>query len=280
MRKGFTGILSILIFLSFNRIAMAAENKELDKFEINSKFQVPGVSVSPNSYILDYKIGDVTGDKIKDGVVLIGSKEGGAETAYIKNINIVVQNGSTKAFKKFMPGPMDSGYEPKLLLGDFNGDKIPDILVSIASGGSGGTSFYSLISFKDSKVQPLFDQEKFSNGLNFDILFKENFKVEIKNKELKKGFTLDLSDRKEDYIEMKVYNSEGKLLAPAKGFTAGIIALDPVDSDNNGTYDLITIQRFAGIANADTVGYASETWKYEGGKFVLKNIEVSREINR
>lgn len=281
MRKSFIGILSLIVFLSFNSIALAAENKELDKFEINSKLHVPEVSVSPNSYILDYKVGDVTGDKIEDGVILVGVREGGSETAFIKNINIIIQNGNTKAFKKFMPGPMDSGYEPKLLLGDFNGDKIPDILVSIATGGSGGTSFYSLISFKDSKVKHLFDQEKFSYGLNFDVLFRENFKVEIKSKELRKSFTLDLSDKKDDYIELKVYDSQGKLLAPTTtGFAAGIIALEPVDSDNNGTYDLVTLQRFAGIANADTVGYASETWKYEGGKFALKNIEVSREITR
>jgi hypothetical protein len=281
MRKGFVSILPLFIFISLNTAAFAAvENKELDKFEINSKFQAPGVSVSPNSYILDYKTGDVTGDKVEDGIILIGTKEAGAETAYIKNINIIVQDGSTKVFKKFMPGPLESGYEPKLLLGDFNGDKVSDILTSIANGGSGGTYYYSLIGCKDSKIQPLFDQVKFSKGLDFEILFRDNFKAEVKNKELKKNFTLDLSDRKDDYLEMKVYDDKGKLLAPVTGFTAGIISLNPIDSDNNGTYELVTIQRLAGIANADTVGYVTAMWKYERGKLVVKSLEASREINR
>jgi hypothetical protein len=256
----------------------AEENPSQQDFQIDKQFNVPDVEIRPDTYVLDYKSDDVNGDGIKDGVILIGTREGGLINTYVKNINIVVKDGKTSAYKKFMPGQIDSGYEPKLYLGDFNRDKIPDIFTTIATGGSGGTSMYSITAFRDNKITYLFNQVEFSQGLKFDIQFKDKFKVDVTNKETGKRFKLDVSDRKTDYVELKVYNDNGKLLNLVTGAANPISLLQPVNKDTDGSLELYSVQRLTGIANADTIGYAAATWRYEENKFVLKKLDVSTEI--
>lgn len=265
-------------FILNSAAVKAEENPAQGDFQIDSQFNVPDVEIRPDTYVLDYKSDDVNGDGVKDSVILIGIREGGLHSAYVKNINVVVKDGKTAAYKKFMTGPIDSGYEPRLYLGDFNGDRVVDIFTSIAAGGSGGTSMYSITAFKDSNIVYLFNQVEFSEGLKFEVLFKDKFRVEVINKETKKKFTIDVSDKKSDYIELKVYNKKGKLLNPITGVANPISLLQPVNKDNNGSLELYSVQRLTGIANADTIGYATATWKYEENKFVLKRLNVSKEI--
>lgn len=271
-------VLSLSLISTKQRLAMGEENSVADNFEIGAEFNVPEVESKPNTYVLGSQIEDVTGDGIKDSIILIGTKEGGRESSYVKNINIVVKDGKSLLYSKFMPGQIDSGYEPKFQFGDFNGDKVPDIFISIATGGSGGMSLYSIVGIKDGNVSPLFNQVEFSQGLSFDIKYKDKFKIEVLNKETGKKFKLDVSERKAEYIDLKVYNKKGKLTSPVMGYSNPVSMLQPVKKDDGGTLELHSVQRLTGIANADTIGYATAVWAYDGKKFVLKDLIVNTKM--
>lgn len=41
----------------------------------------------------------------------------------------------------------NAGYDPSIFLGDFTGDGVEEILISIPTGGSGGTYYHYIYSF-------------------------------------------------------------------------------------------------------------------------------------
>lgn len=95
------------------------------------------VDMIPN--VVSYATGDVNGDRIPDKVYLTGIKT--PSSPFIQNITLVIQDGATGRCTS-IPIKDNAGYNPTLFLGDFTGNSVDDILISIASGGSGGIMYY------------------------------------------------------------------------------------------------------------------------------------------
>lgn len=224
--------------------------------------------------ILQSQFADINGDGYKDRIMLTGQKEG-KKSDLVKNVKVVIKNGKTKNYTDFSVGKNSSGYEPKLFLGDFNGDDVEDMLVSLATGGSGGTYNYSLFSCRHNKIISLFDQEKFSAGLKFTVKFKDNYKLNLYNEDTKKNFSVDLSSQKKEYRKIGLYNKKGKLLKTTFGMVDGFSKLDVVDVNKDGTYELVGYQTISGAAHADTLGQVKSTWKWQNGKMSLTKMNIT-----
>ncbi len=263
--------LALFLFIPFYNIK-AYEGEE--KFKINTELKVSRLKLKPNTFILDYKIDDINGDNIKDSILLIGCKNGKDNSAYNEDIKLIIQDGKNNKYYKLSPGKIDFGYGGKLFLGDFNGDKILDVFASFNSGGSGGYSYYSIVSFKENNCKYLFDQEYFSKGLSFDINYADNFKINIFNKEVSKFYLVDALNKRNTYIYEGIYDKNGKMLKEQTGMEGALSELTPVDIDKDGIYELKAIQRLSGICHADTIGYAKAVWKYENSKMNLISLEI------
>lgn len=50
-------------------------------------------------------------------------------------------------------------------------------------------------------------------------------------------------------------------------FGQGIISIEPIEQNHNGTYVLQITERIVGQVNADTRAYVISTWKYNNGKW-------------
>jgi len=85
--------------------------------------------------VVSFARGDVTGDRIPDTIYLTGIKT--PQSPFIQNITLLIQDGRTGRLTGIQL-PENAGYDPSLFLGDFTGNGVADILISIATGGSGG----------------------------------------------------------------------------------------------------------------------------------------------
>lgn len=243
-------------------------------YKINAPISIPELKLSKNTYISDYKCIDITGDNVKDNVILTGTKAN-KDDIYFENLNIIVQNGKTKKNIKSSLGKHSGGYEPTIFLGDFTGDKMLDIFVKMPTGGSGGFIDYSIIKLNGNSLSVLWDSKNFNNEIDLTGKFKDNFMVSLSSKKLNKTFQIDLSPNKVQYIDTNVYDKDGKIKENIEPWMGGFSEVIPIDTDKNGTYELIAYQRIVGTCNADTLGYLQSEWKWDGKNIKLDADKVS-----
>lgn len=226
------------------------------------------------TFLIDMKLGDVTGDKIIDKVSLYGSKPDGPDGEFISNINIVIQNGHCNRTSIITP-KFNEGYNPRLFLGDFNKDKIDDIKISIDSGGSGGYGVYYIYSFKNSIQKEIFNFENYNNEYEYKVDYMDFYKVKVSCLTLNQFFILDISYKSKEYLS-QYYDKNGKLKEPVQGDVLSLGALIPIAAnEKNNSYDLTAFQRIIGTYNADTLGYVQNMLTWNGAKFASYNMAVA-----
>ncbi|MFM1651103.1 hypothetical protein ACI7RC_03255 [Brevibacillus sp. B_LB10_24] len=250
-------------------VPVSVDINKFDRDNIPSANYQKETAYDDKSIILDTRSADVNGDGVRDDVLLVGERE--KDSIYATNLRVVVEDGKTKKRVEQSVGEDNGGYDPTLFIGRFDDGKAKDVLVSMATGGSGGTSIYSLLSFTDNKPAQLIAQDKLNAGLQYDVQFKDQYKVEVVNKVTKKQETIDLSKNKGEYIEMGIYDNSGKLLKATEGMVDGFGLLQPVDlaPNKDGIYELRGLQRISGAYHADGLATAVSTWSIKDGELKL-----------
>jgi hypothetical protein len=221
--------------------------------------------------IVAFKRGDVNGDGILDNVYLMGTKM--PDSPFIQNITLVIQDGRTGVSKN-VGLKENAGYNPTLFLGDFNGDRVDDILISIASGGSGGYMYYYIYSDLNNVTRMMFDYNVFNSYYQYDVAFRDNYKAQVINKTTGTSFIIDLTYKGKEYLS-EIYDSNGKLKRPISGWVNALSGLYPIDFDGNGVYELLGYQAVAGQYNADTLGNILTYLKWGGQAFTVFNQNIA-----
>lgn len=215
--------------------------------------------------VVAFARGDVTGDRIPDNVYLIGFKE--SDVAIIRQLTLVIQNGATGAFFR-IPLKENIGYDPTLFLGDFTGDRILDILITIQTGGSGATTYDYVYSFVANTPRLLFDSDTYNQLYQYEVTYQDNYKVEVVSYQNQTKYLIDLSLRDPEYLN-EIYDPNGKLKAPISGWVDPISGIYPIDFDGNHVYDLFIFQKISGRYHADSLGYIQNRLTWDGTQFKL-----------
>lgn len=219
-----------------------------------------------NNYLLDVKIGDVTGDGILDKVSLYEKKETPSEI-FADNITIVIEDGRSHKIYTITP-KFNSGYNARVFLGDFTKNNIDDIKISIDSGGSGGYGFFYIYSFNGKNFDEIFNFDDYNTEYKFKVDYADFYRVDIGNAALNKLFILDISYKGYDYLS-QYYSENGKLKEPVQGEVLALSALIPIVNDEKfNHYDLLAFQRIIGTSNSDNLGYIQNFLSWNGEKFV------------
>jgi hypothetical protein len=226
-----------------------------------------------NTYtgIYSFVQGDVNGDHINDYVYLTGSKL--ADSPFVQEMTLVIQDGRTGDFTNII-FRNNAGYNPKLYLMDFTGNGVADILISIASGGSGGIMYYYIYSFLENKPQMLFDSDVYNDQYEYQVTYMDNYKVEVISKFNDERYIIDISNRDPEYLN-EIYDTYGRLIQPVEGFVNPLSGLYPVDFGATYVYELLAYQKIAGRYNADALGYILNTLSWKDNEFVLTNQQVA-----
>ncbi|WP_029452313.1 hypothetical protein [Clostridium algidicarnis] len=217
--------------------------------------------------IVAYARGDVNGDRIIDNIYLTGIMT--SDSPFVQDITLVIQDGMTGRFTS-IPLKENTGYSPTILLRDFTGDGVSDILIGINTGGSGGIMYYYIYSFINNTPRLIFDFDVYNQQYEYQVNYKDNYKVEVISEENNKMYIIDISDKGEEYLN-EIYDKDGKLKEPIEGFVNPLSGLYPVDFDSDGVYELLGYQKIAGRYNADSLGYILNTLRWKDNMFVLDN---------
>ncbi|MPL63557.1 hypothetical protein SDC9_09197 [bioreactor metagenome] len=230
------------------------------------------VKLPANTYVLDVKSADVTGDAVRDDIFLLGQKE---KTAiYASNIHILIKNGATNhqdtvKFDRF------GGYEAKLFVGDFTGDKVNDIMITAPTGGSGGITGHMIVRANGAEPTVLFNDKTENNGVKFTGQFTDGFKAVLRNANTGQETSIDLGAKKDIYVDYQIYTADGRLLKQIKPYSYPFTVLEPVDYNCDGTYELQGVQRIVGAYGADGIANVTSLWQYQVDKWVVKKIELT-----
>lgn len=219
-----------------------------------------------SDYIMDCQDGDVNGDRVPDSVCTVGNRPYDLQSPFVEDIALLIQDGVTHKYTR-IPLKENQGYNPTVFLGDFTGDGVQDIFVSVDSGGSGGFSFDYVYSFLDNKPKLLFDSEAYSERYQYEVNYLNNYKVEVLSKVMKKRYIIDISERGADYLD-EIYNADGTLKAPLQGEVIPMGNVYPIDYQRDRVYELNVIQRIIGRYNADGLGWMNTNLKWDGKDFV------------
>ncbi|QNU67465.1 VCBS repeat-containing protein [Ruminiclostridium herbifermentans] len=221
--------------------------------------------------VISFAIGDVNGDGIPDYVYLTGNKI--QDSSFIQDITLNIKDGKTGLIQNFKLAS-NSGYSPAIILEDFTGDKVKDIFVSIASGGSGGIMFYYIFTDINNQIRMIFDYEIYNNKYSYKIEYENYYKVSVMNIELQTNYIIDITYKGKDYLN-DIYMPNGELKSPIEGWVDPLSGLYPVDFDGNGIYELLGYQRISGQYHADSLGYVQSVLKWNGRKFYLMDQYVA-----
>ncbi|QBD86934.1 VCBS repeat-containing protein [Clostridium tetani] len=221
--------------------------------------------------IVAYAKGDVNGDRITDNVYLTAMKA--SSSPFVENATLVIQDGRTGRFTNIQLN-QNSGYSSRLFLGDFTGDGVNEILISIDSGDSSATTYDYIYSFVNNVPRLLFDFEEYNDEYKYNVNFKDNHKVEFISEKNDQRYIINISSREIDYLN-KVYNKNEKLKKITKGFVNPLSGLYTVDFDSDGICEVLAYQKILGRSSVDTLGYVLNTLKWKKDKFYLANQNVS-----
>lgn len=221
--------------------------------------------------VVSFARGDVTGDRVPDNVYLTGIMT--PDSPFIQNITLLVQDGRSGELRSVSLRE-NAGYNPTLFLGDFTGNGVDDIFISIATGGSGGIMYHYIYSFVDNTAQLLFDFNVYNEQYQYEVTYQDYYKVEVVSMINNKKYIIDISTKGSEYLN-EIYDENGKLKSPITGFVNPLSGLYPVDFDLNKRYELLAYQKIAGRYNADSLGFVLNTLAWLDNRFVLQNQYVA-----
>lgn len=257
-------------------ISMDEFEKYKDDFRVLTRNQENKVF---NAQILDFKQGDVNGDGVVDNVFLIGNKPYGDESPFVDNITLIIQCGRTQRFTR-VNLKNNAGYNPTIFLGNFTNDRAKEILITIDTGGSGGTIYSYVYSFLNNDLKKMFDSDKFNDEYEYSVTYRDNYKVDVISKNVGYVYTLDIEYKGKEYLS-EIYDENGKLKEPIEGFVRPLGGLYPVDFNRDRILELYAVQGVSGRYGADGLGFVENVLRWDGKKFITDRQYVSifgREI--
>lgn len=266
--------------------AKAAPNSTIgDKGTVAAALTNNEVAKQTNPVILDVQwgetidrvVGDVDGDGKAEEVLLMGSQivKG---SHFMGELYVIIKDLEDGKIKAYLRPQNCGGYDSFLTLTDVTGDGIDNVIITAPTGGSSGTIDLRVLDFSGGEAKEIFTKEN-NNGVAFVGKYLPNYKAELIFPAMNRDIVIDLSSNKELYNNLNIYTANGNVKeSGVEPYMEGFSSVITIDTDDDGTGELLTTQRIVGPINMDTLGYVRTIWKYMAGNWQERQTDFGMNL--
>lgn len=212
---------------------------------------------------------DVDGDGTQETVELYGGQLARG-SSYRHDFLLLLKSSDSELLTAYVPS-IKGGYDCNLEKAGFTG-RGEQLLLSVGQGGADGSTEYRIIDFADPKaVKEIFTGSD-NAGVAVTTEFLPDFRSKITFADGNASYEL-LPEKKEFYEQRGLYAADGTLL---KGYrrpaVSKINSLVPVDMEQDGSLEVLSLQNVSGLNKDDLLGKLAGVWSYnEGSGWTLKS---------
>jgi hypothetical protein len=221
----------------------------------------PKIRQSAEQEVIDFKMADVFGTGHNYYIYLLGSRIYGEVSPYVGKLGLVIKDTNNETVK-IIPLEVEEGYKPQLFIGDFTGDKADDVMVSIFTKSSLDAAASYIYHIEGEQVKLILNTPQLLNNESTQVIYQDQYKVEVLPALTQKVYPLDMSHKSESYLD-ELYDLEGHLLHKYTGQIEEAMTIVPLDYDGNQVYYVLIIQRIMGISSEDFLGTVETILKWQ-----------------
>ena len=204
--------------------------------------------VIQHGQLISEAIGDIDGDGVDEVVDLMGNPVVDG-SSFMGDMYLVARevNAANPSKVKYYYRPRDlGGYNAYLTLADVTGNGWPNIIIAAPSGGSGGMVSYRILDVQDGRMEEIFGPEE-NKGVAMVGTYLPEYQVKLSFPNLTQDIILDVSNEKEAYRNLNVYNADGSLKdSGLRPTIQNLSQLSALDVNGDGMDEVVTLQKVVG----------------------------------
>lgn len=244
-------VLLIVLFCGIEVLAVAKD------YKVEDEIKLPILDKKFNYKVVDIKYVDLDGDNEIEEILLLAGKEINSEEEYSRLADseiVLVREKDKKIIKKINTGNEEICPE-KIFIGDFDGDKIKDIMIISDTNANGGLGMheYNIYKYDKGIFKDIYKKNKVWDMIDFDGELLDNYKAKFYNRLFNQTIIIKIEGYEDFYIN-------GKKTEDADIPAVEAVALvEPVDFDKDGMFELIGYRyvylgcRAAGLGTIRTI---------------------------
>lgn len=236
--------------------------------------------VIQHGQLISEAIGDIDGDGVDEVVDLMGNPVVDG-SSFMGDMYLVARevNAANPSKVKYYYRPRDlGGYNAYLTLADVTGNGWPNIIIAAPSGGSGGMVSYRILDVQDGRMEEIFGPEE-NKGVAMVGTYLPEHQVKLSFPNLTQDIILDVSNEKEAYRNLNVYNADGSLKdSGLRPTIQNLSQLSALDVNGDGMDEVVTLQKVVGVTNSDPLGVVRTVWDYRAGGWQPRTVGFQAEL--
>ena len=236
--------------------------------------------VIQHGQLISEAIGDIDGDGVDEVVDLMGNPVVDG-SSFMGDMYLVARevNAANPSKVKYYYRPRDlGGYNAYLTLADVTGNGWPNTIIAAPSGGSGGMVSYRILDVQDGRMEEIFGPEE-NKGVAMVGTYLPEYQVKLSFPNLTQDIILDVSNEKEAYRNLNVYNADGSLKdSGLRPTIQNLSQLSALDVNGDGMDEVVTLQKVVGVTNSDPLGVVRTVWDYRAGGWQPRTVGFQAEL--
>ncbi|MGU8478040.1 hypothetical protein ACV3QH_12295 [Clostridium perfringens] len=226
-----------------------------------------------NEKIIDYKLGDVTGDGINDEIYIMSC-------AFNQCLNrhwLVIKEGNSE--KVLNHELTENNYNFEVYLLHFKDPNKLDIFIRSIGDCFGGCVKGQILTYEGNELKEIFNTNDFYEENKLSAFYRDDYKVEVFNYERNKKYIIDIKENFKYYLDFVYYGDgkvkEGKEKANISSVW-GCNAYYPIGSE---VANISIIQKVIGQASTDYICLIESKLRWKDNSFKIIDQMVNLKGN-